>query len=56
LIVTKSTFIIRQQQKQLAAMQTQIQAQIQVLLAGGAAGGEGGSREVGRRRGGAEVA
>ena len=43
--------IIRQQQEQLVAMQVQIQA----LLAGGAAGEEGGLREVGRG-GGAEVA
>jgi len=43
--------IIRQQQKQLAAMQVQIQA----LLAGGVGGGEAISREVGREEG-AEVA
>jgi len=43
--------IIRQQQKQLAAMQVQIQA----LLVGGAGGGETAPREVGRG-GGAEVA
>jgi len=36
--------IIRQQQKQLAVMQAQIQA----LLAGGAGGGEGIAREAGR--------
>jgi len=33
-----------------------IQVQIQALLAGAAAEGEGGPRKVGRRRGGAEVA
>jgi len=43
--------IIRQQQKQLAAMQAQIQA----LLAGGVGGREAIPREVGRG-GGAEVA
>jgi len=43
--------IIRQQQKQLATMQVQIQA----LLAGGAEEGETAPREVGRE-GGAEVA